>query len=100
MTLKVAIVGAGIAGLSAAIGFALNNHEVTVFERRKEAAHEESGSGIQLQPGALRILKAWGMMDDLQKFVEKNPQADIRRYSTGDVLYSGDNERRGGQVEQ
>lgn len=43
--LNVAIVGAGLGGLGAAIAFSRRGHKVTVFERAPEIA--EVGAGIQ-----------------------------------------------------
>ena len=48
MSLKVLIVGAGIAGLFTAIGLTQHGHDVTVLERRKAVNMQddvEAGSG-------------------------------------------------------
>src|SRR5215475_10369628 len=50
----IAIAGAGIAGLSAAIALKLAGFEAAVFER--ETALEPIGAGIQMGPNATRIL--------------------------------------------
>lgn len=55
----IAIAGAGIAGLSAAIALKLAGFSVTVFEREK--ALEPFGAGIQLGPNATRILERWSL---------------------------------------
>ena len=48
MSLKVITVGAGIAGLLAAIAFRRHGHEVLVLERREEFSGDEGRSGIVL----------------------------------------------------
>ncbi|CAK7225459.1 hypothetical protein SBRCBS47491_005897 [Sporothrix bragantina] len=55
--LKVAIVGAGIAGLSAAIGLCRAGHDVEIYERSRLA--NEVGAAIHVCPNASRILKEW-----------------------------------------
>ncbi|MEM9210347.1 MAG: FAD-dependent monooxygenase [Pseudomonadota bacterium] len=54
--LKVHIVGAGVAGLSAAIALAQEGATVNVFERAEVL--EDVGAGLQLSPNALRALDA------------------------------------------
>ncbi len=53
----VAIAGAGIAGLSAAIALKLAGCPVEVFER--EQSLQPIGAGIQIGPNATRILESW-----------------------------------------
>jgi salicylate hydroxylase len=53
----IAIAGAGIAGLSAAIALKLAGFAVAVFER--ETALEPIGAGIQMGPNATRIVEGW-----------------------------------------
>jgi salicylate hydroxylase len=53
----IAIAGAGIAGLSAAIALTLAGFPVAVFER--ETALKPIGAGIQMGPNAARIVEGW-----------------------------------------
>ena len=53
----IAIAGAGIAGLSAAIALKLAGFPVEIFER--EPSLEAIGAGIQMGPNATRILESW-----------------------------------------
>ncbi|GLK88125.1 FAD-dependent oxidoreductase [Pseudomonas turukhanskensis] len=57
--LRIAIVGAGPAGLAAALYLHRSNHQVTVFERFAEAA--PVGSGLILQPTGLTVLEDLGL---------------------------------------
>lgn len=62
---SIAIIGAGIAGLTAALAFAAKGFSVTLFER---AGHiEELGAGIQLSPNATRLLDRLNILESLRK---------------------------------
>ncbi|WP_251452516.1 FAD-dependent monooxygenase [Microbacterium sp. Marseille-Q6648] len=62
---KVAIAGAGVAGLAAAIQLAKAGVEVDVFESKPELS--ALGSGITLQGNALRVFDALGAWDDIRE---------------------------------
>ena len=59
----VIIVGAGIAGLAAALALAGKGFKVTLCERAE--AFEEIGAGLQLSPNATRLLKRLNVLDTL-----------------------------------
>jgi 2-polyprenyl-6-methoxyphenol hydroxylase-like FAD-dependent oxidoreductase len=61
---KVAIAGAGVAGLAAAIQLARAGVEVDLFEAKPELS--ALGSGISLQGNALRVFDALGAWDDIK----------------------------------
>jgi 2-polyprenyl-6-methoxyphenol hydroxylase-like FAD-dependent oxidoreductase len=61
---KVAIAGAGVTGLAAAIQLAKAGVEVDVFEAKPELS--ALGSGISLQGNALRVFDALGAWDDIR----------------------------------
>lgn len=61
---RVAIAGAGVTGLAAAIQLARAGVEVDVFERKPELS--ALGSGISLQGNALRVFDALGAWDDIR----------------------------------
>ncbi len=56
---RILIIGAGIAGLAAAIALSQAGQKVTVLEKAKSL--EEIGAGVQLGPNAVRLLDALGV---------------------------------------
>jgi salicylate hydroxylase len=61
--LKVAIIGAGIGGLAAAIALRQRGIEVEVHERSQKL--EEVGAGLQIGPNGFKVLRALGLEDEL-----------------------------------
>ncbi|WP_218220989.1 FAD-dependent monooxygenase [Nesterenkonia sp. Act20] len=62
---NVAVVGAGVTGLAAAIGLAQSGVSVDVYEAASEMSTR--GSGITLQGNALRALRALGLWDQVRQ---------------------------------
>lgn len=80
----VAIVGAGIGGLSAAA--ALRSHGIgcTVYEGAAELG--ELGAGLQLAPNATRLLAHWGLLEAVRAVGVSLVATVIRRWDDGRAL--------------
>ncbi|KAK9447912.1 3-hydroxybenzoate 6-hydroxylase [Limtongia smithiae] len=76
--LEVIVVGAGMAGLGAAISCALAGHSVTVLEGVKELA--EVGAGLQITPNGSRLLKVWSVDESLWKAAAEPTVLTVHRY--------------------
>lgn len=76
----VVVVGGGIGGLAAALALRLQGQSVRLLERAAEFG--EVGAGLQLAPNATRILREWGVLDQvLAAGVE--PQRIVLRDAVG-----------------
>ncbi|KAJ5709939.1 Monooxygenase FAD-binding [Penicillium malachiteum] len=62
--LDIIVVGAGLAGLGAAISCALSGHKVQILEATSEI--KEIGAGIQVLPNSSRVLQHWGLEEALK----------------------------------
>lgn len=79
-----AIVGAGMAGLGAALALAKIGHAVTVFEA--DDGLNETGGGLQLSPNCTRILDDYGLTEELSASAMHLDAIKFRRYSTGEII--------------
>ena len=81
--MRVAVVGAGIAGLTAGIALARRGLSVEIFERASQL--DEIGAGIQLSPNAMAVLQRLEVAPLLTEAIE--PEAvDIRTGTSGRLL--------------
>lgn len=79
--MRVAIAGAGIAGLTAAIALAARGFSIALYERAPSL--EEVGAGIQLSPNATALLQRLGILDALRKAIVEPEAIDIRDARNG-----------------
>src|SRR3977135_3982000 len=64
-SLRIAIVGGGIGGLTAGLARRARGLDATVFEQAEVL--REIGAGVSIHPNAARLLKRVGLSDQLQK---------------------------------
>lgn len=81
---KVIVVGAGIAGLTAALGLKKAGHDVLILERVPEIA--EVGAGIQVAPNAARILGRLGLLGQVMEKANVLEKNSLRRYANNEEL--------------
>lgn len=87
------MIGAGLAGLGAAIALRLAGHEVIILESAR--AIGEVGAGIQCLPNSSRVLRSWGLGDSLSQKASLTRRCDIlgwhgNRISLMDFQEAGD----------
>jgi salicylate hydroxylase len=82
-SLRVAIVGGGIGGLTAALALRARGLDVIVFEQAEVL--REIGAGVSIHPNAARLLKRIGLDDQLRKI--GSPISNITlRTSQGEAI--------------
>ena len=74
--LNIAIVGAGIGGLSAALALSARGMNVTVFEEADSP--REAGAGISIPPNAATLLKRAGLCDTIEKITTRSQGLTLR----------------------
>jgi len=82
----VIIAGGGIGGLANALALALTGQRVRVLERSSEFA--EVGAGLQMAPNATRILRQWGLLDQVTEAGVRPRRLVFRDAVDGSVLTS------------
>ncbi|MFI7705717.1 FAD-dependent monooxygenase [Nonomuraea sp. NPDC049480] len=74
--MRIVVVGAGLGGVTAAVGLHRLGHEVTLFERGADL--REAGTGIVVMPNGLRALDALGLAEDVRGHVMLAVRAGLR----------------------
>ncbi len=80
----IAVAGAGIGGLAAALALAKTGCRVSVFERAP--ALLEIGAGLQLSPNATAVLRRLGVLDRIERTAVALEALEIRRGRDGVTL--------------
>jgi 2-polyprenyl-6-methoxyphenol hydroxylase-like FAD-dependent oxidoreductase len=81
---RVAIVGGGIGGLTAARALSRRRIEVAVYEAAPEL--REIGAGVALHPNAMKVLRSLGIEDDVRATAGHSKWALTRNGKTGRVI--------------
>jgi 6-hydroxynicotinate 3-monooxygenase len=81
--LSVAIIGAGMGGLTAAATFRRAGIEVNVYEQAPQFAR--LGAGIQMSPNAMKVLRAIGLEDGVRAIAFQPERQYSREFDTGNI---------------
>ncbi len=81
---KVAIIGAGIGGLTAAIALRRRDCEVEVYEQSAQIG--EIGAGVSLSPNAIKAFRALGLDGRIADIGFESDNQLVRAWDSGDVL--------------
>src|SRR3954452_943635 len=81
---KVAVVGAGLGGLNAAIALRQRGFDVTVYEQSDVLG--EIGAGIQLSPNAMRVLVALELDRAFEAVAFEPERHVVRNWRTGSIV--------------
>jgi salicylate hydroxylase len=81
---RVAIIGGGIGGLTAANALSLAGIEVAVYEAAAEL--KEIGAGVALHANAMKVLRAIGVEDGVREVAGRSEWAVTRNGKTGRVI--------------
>jgi salicylate hydroxylase len=81
---RVAIIGGGIGGLTAANALSRAGIEVAVYEAAAEL--KEIGAGVALHANAMRVLRAIGVEDAVREVAGRSQWQTTRNWKTGRVI--------------
>lgn len=79
--MHIAVVGAGIGGLTAALALLRQGFDVTVYEQADEL--REVGAGLQISANGSRVLAALGVLEAVQELSSTPTGKRIRLWNTG-----------------
>ncbi|MFE7194357.1 FAD-dependent monooxygenase [Kitasatospora sp. NPDC057541] len=82
--LRIAVIGAGIGGITAAIALSRAGCDVTVFEQADEL--QEVGAGLHLGSNGARILHRWGLGSQLDSVGVRAAALEVRHWQNGRIL--------------
>ena len=86
--MKIAIVGGGIGGLTAALALSESTHDITVFER--SAGIREIGAGVQISPNAGRLLHSLGLGAAYSEISVHPHRVVLRRWEDDSIIRATD----------
>ena len=82
--IRIAIIGAGIGGMTAALTLAQKGMQVSVFEQAPELS--EVGAGITITPNATKGLIHLGLDEEMKQVGMAHRQQGVRHFKTGDMI--------------
>lgn len=83
--LNIAIVGAGIGGLTAAAALLQRGHRVQVFEQAPVLS--EIGAGIQMSANAVKVLDSLGLRPAFEAQAVRPLAFEFRRFDDGELMH-------------
>ncbi len=86
--MKIALVGGGIGGLTAALALSQSSHDITIFER--SAGIREIGAGVQISPNASRLLHSLGLGRAYSDIAVYPQRVVFRRWEDDSILRVAD----------
>jgi salicylate hydroxylase len=84
--LRIAVIGGGIGGLTAARALVLRGFDVRVYEAAPEL--KEIGAGVALGPNAMKALRSIGLEDAVRAVAYESDNALLRNWRTGRIISS------------
>src|SRR3954470_10372803 len=81
---KIAVIGAGICGLTAAVALHQRNIDVEVYEQSPQIA--EIGAGVSLSPNAVKAFRALGLDAPIAAIGFESDNQLVRAWNSGDVI--------------
>ena len=82
--MRIAIVGGGIGGLTAALATLRTGAEVTVLEQAQQTS--AVGASLQLGPNATRLLQDLGLLPAVRAIASRPDAVDLLRWDDGSLL--------------
>ncbi len=82
---RIAVIGAGLGGATAAILLQQAGHDVAVYEQAPRLAR--IGAGIGLGPNVLRVMRHIGVMDEMMDIGIVQQSSLSRVWDTGEILW-------------
>jgi salicylate hydroxylase len=79
--MRIAIIGAGIGGLTAALALQQRGFDVQVLEQASQLA--EIGAGVQISPNGIRVLSALGLGAAIESVASEPLGKRVRLWNTG-----------------
>src|SRR5688572_29771134 len=81
---RIAIIGGGIGGLTAARAILQRGFDVDVYESAPEL--KEIGAGVSLSPNAMKALRSLGLEDAVRDVAWESEYQSLRNWKTGAII--------------